>query len=659
MRNLKIAKITRRVLSFAFFISIVSQAEQRSTQALEFNLINSEPIDTVMDSKGEPNEISPAILKFIDQSFSGNRLLNPNLEFVNGGLKKDPLQDAKKRITDYLSGLKISDKPELLKETYLRLLGSSPMFILCEDSTDWTCLESDSPMKATKEYRRESKTKLGEPVFVDDKLQMKVFFTRVWADKMRGKDFSKNKMLAQVLGESIREFGADKIYMALYGIDDVGGTMAPVYQSLLEAKKQGTKVYGVFDVSSESDANAFLREYDVRINNQNVNISAVKQIDFSYFIKNIKGNNILNWAWGRPTWMDDILSFGLIDPSLIKGDQVSKKIVEDVVWLSKNPEKNKLASRLAFQYSDTKNLILQLNEGISSNEAATARIEYPFQRIMHNKYFVFENKGSRYIWTGTANVAQTCMGDESNSNMAVLIKSNAVAQAFVDEFDEMYGNMGRATIRENYQGLLTGFFHQKKRPNSKRYFVFKDGHELRVHFSPTDDAEHRAIIPMVNSAQSGDILRISMFGAGGIELVRALQMAAARGVDIRIVLDRFTGGTETGWLKDPNGNLLDKNPYSGKLKLPIKIRLSRWPGGGLNHYKAASLTRLEGKSYRPELLTVGSQNWSISGNDENDENMITVRHLEKSLQWAAEFNEEFDNNLWELAEEAPAKKTNL
>lgn len=297
--------------------------------------------------------------------------------------------------------------------------------------------------------------------------------------------------------------------------------------------------------------------------------------------------------------------------------------------------KEKDGDTIIYPYDGTPEIFENLNNG----KTTSARLENPISRdIMHNKFFVFK-KGSRgFVWTGTTNVSRTCMGFEENANMSVIIDDSDIAQVFQTEFEEMYGT-----------GTTSGYFHKAKRPNTHRYFQFQDGHEVKIHFSPTDDGEHRSIIPFVLSAQKNDEIRISMFGTGGIELVRALQFAAAKGVKIRILLDRMTGFLPGSWANDKTiPNLYDVNPYLPGSEKNLEMRFSTW--SGLNHLKTATLTRAMPNGIKKvETLVVGSQNWSASGNDDNDENMLTIRNLNpqsQGLESGLLFNNFFDKALW-------------
>jgi len=198
---------------------------------------------------------------------------------------------------------------------------------------------------------------------------------------------------------------------------------------------------------------------------------------------------------------------------------------------------------------------------------------------------------------------------------------------------------------------MAGRFHRNKYPVSKRFFKFNDGTNVRVHFAPTDDAEHRVILPMLLSAKEGDEIRISMFGGTGYEIVRAMQFAVAKGANIKIVYDSKLGHGLTSWTRDRVLNVFMDNPYIGKIlnapKKPgsISVRISTWKGK--NHYKAGTITRrLDNGTLRAEQIIVGSQNWSSGGNDYNDENLISIQNTDKDVEAAVLFNKEFDTRLW-------------
>jgi len=545
----------------------------------------------------------------------------------------------RERLKYYLKSLRLEGDLKLASETISRLFQSSTQFVLCEDIENWECLEKKPEITPATVFRQETSNDLGQPVLVAEPLRIESYFTERWSRRIQKKPINE-WTVANALADKIMTHAKDGLYLALYGIDDIDDSMKPVFDAVQDRVKNGIKTKAVVDVANEGAPNSFLRTYDVKFTSSKIETERfdMSEIDFSYFEPADKSR----WAWHRPEWMDKILTEKPDPKSLTR----STKFDDDLNWILTQPG-GADAIRLAFQYKETRTIVQMINQGTKSNEEARARLEFPMDSLMHNKFVVMKSGDQMGVWSGTANIARTCMGDENNANMSIFINNTEVAKTFLDEFEEMHAaDPTNEKLKTNAPTLVTGRFHQTKRPNTKRYFKFEDGHELRVHFSPTDDGEHRAILPMIYAAKKGDFLRISMFGAGGIEVVRALQMAAARGVKIRIVLDNTTGSQPQGWIKNPSGNLLQPNPYLASAKENIDLRLSYMPDRGSNHHKSASLTRADG---RVDTLIVGSQNWSASGNDENDENMVTIRHRLKSLKVGEEFNQNFDLTLFPLA----------
>jgi phosphatidylserine/phosphatidylglycerophosphate/cardiolipin synthase-like enzyme len=526
------------------------------------------------------------------------------------------------------------------KDVRADLAESSMQFLFCPPE-DWVCLEKYPVIPIANPMRDDVKPNLGAPVVLNEPLRMEYFLTQRWAQRMR-KQAETSPTVAEIFGQKIKENAKDKLFLALYGIDEAEGSMKPVFDAITEVFEKGVDVRAVVDVTDEGAPNSFLRDYDVVVKaNGTAEIVKYKLTDIDFSYTNPK--NPSKWAWGRPEWMDQIQS---LDPKVFGKESAEAR---DAAWIVKQPG-GKTAMRLAFQYKDTPRLLRILNADISKNTQARGRLEFPMGEIMHNKFAVMRTGNQMSVWSGTTNVSDTCMGSEDNSNIAVLIKNNAVAQAFLDEFKEMFNYDPKNTkLKEKAPTLVTGRFSKEKRPNTQRYFKFNDGHEMRVHFSPTDDGEHRAILPFIHSAKPGDTLRISMFGSGGLEAVRALQRAQSRGVVIKIVLDNMTGSGNYSWIKHADGNLFDGNPYPAVMGdvapvVDMDIRLNAWPG--LNHHKTATLTKPDG---RVEQMIIGSQNWSQQGNNANDENMITIRRVGKSIEAGEAFNKQFDESMIPLS----------
>lgn len=529
-------------------------------------------------------------------SFLTHRLKNYQMDAKD--IKKYKLNsNAKEKLEAYFSflGLENSEVSDKNTEIIKRILNSSIQFLYCPSLENWQCLEQKSEVQPTEIYRQEFGKNLGQRTQINRPFKMKYFIANQWDLKKDEKDM--DKMMSEDLARVLNSQKWDRISMAIYGIDEIAGSMKKVYQAIEDLKAQGTQVRAVVDIGGLQSG--------------------------------VKGPIQFN-------------QLGLTGPKGVLSifSALDKGIVGD------------------FQYEGTPDFIRMLNKNVKKESEAIARIEFPpVSKIMHNKFLVFEKGSQALVWTGTTNVSDTCMGIEDNANMSILIDDSDLAQVYLTEFNEMfefkkkYKDSDKFTSSDGH-GIPAGLFHQDKRPNTKRYFSFSDGTEVRIHFSPTDDGEHRVLIPMLLSARKGDIIRISMFGSGGLELVRAIQYAAAQGAQIKIVLDRITSANTGSWVNDVRPltinqdevvHLLQENPYEQGSN--IEIRTSTWKG--MNHHKTATLTRkLKNGNMSAEIFIIGSQNWSLSGNDENDENMISIRNLERDIPAALAFNEHFDERLW-------------
>lgn len=573
--------------------------------------------------------------------------------------------DKIEKIASYLVSIGLTPDKANFKFQLTRILNSSTQFLFC-DVEDWACLEAKAVVEPKSKMRVEVYPNLGTPVAAGESLEMEYFFTQGWYDNFinkREKFVIPETTVAKILGEKIRTEGEKKMFFALYGIDDIHDTMSAVFNAIADRVKAGVSTYAVLDVSDEAQANSFPRDYNMTKLPDGKYALGNKKVELDYsYVNPIDKNNA---AFLPPSWAKQYLEDVAVLAKSMKQFDLRKYLqkdmfikppattkiydlqVADLTWIGLYKDLSnyeETLSRTPFQYANSLQVLRLLNASAKTNDQARARIEFPFTGIMHNKFVVFEkNDGSRSVWSGTTNVARTCMGDESNSNLAILIKNTAISNAFLAEFTEMH--QGANDSASKPKTLLTGAFHDKKRPNTQRYFTFADGTEARVHFSPTDDGEHRVLLPMVYSAKKGDLLRISMFGGGGFEMVRAMQAAVARGVEIRIVFDNLTGAGANSWWKAKDGNLLQANPFAQKPTGSVEVRKNNW--SGLNHHKSATLSRRQADgSLKTEVIIIGSQNWSQTGNDINDENMVTIRNKVKELDVMRDFNKEFDQKMW-------------
>lgn len=528
-----------------------------------------------------------------------------------------------------------------------RLLSGSTQFLFCPDLNDLECLEKIPKLTPTLDFRREDpKLKLYEKVVRNESLEPKLkgyFNQQIFVEEEK---FNPKIGVAQQLRSLIEKVPAVKgnaIYMALYGIDDIGtdrglagnkvGSLAPIYNAILAQKSKGLDITGVFDHNGAHE-----------------NVPKTDKILFSYLPPPEEAPGVPD----EPEWILGPLKNPVVD-------KVTKRTMAGF-------------TNMRFMYNGgTQGMITELNRGISYESESKARLEWPNRGIMHNKFFIFQNGKNKSLWTGTANISRTCMGTERNSNLSVYINDSTIADIYHTEFKEMFefigsekqetgGDVEQDAAEDDdrfvgYRGRTfpRGRFHMEKTPNTNRIVYYKgDDTTARIYFSPTDDGEHRALIPMLHQASPGDRIIISMFGAGGIEYVRAIQLASARGVDVNIIVDSPTACGRSQWAdKSGPGSLLVESPFKGiyNQDIPWEMHRNDKKSGEIwkqNHQKIGLLLKKTSKpgEYLTRHFAFGSQNWSVTGNDTSDENMMVLSRTKKSLRLATAFQTHFDQFLW-------------
>lgn len=220
-----------------------------------------------------------------------------------------------------------------------------------------------------------------------------------------------------------------------------------------------------------------------------------------------------------------------------------------------------------------KNLSIKSQSDKVGNEAG---------KLMHNKFVIFDK---RIVFTGSMNFSKTGLSDY-DGNDVVIISSAEIANLYELEFEQM----------------LNGKFHlSKNRHDVSNRFILGNS-EVEVYFSPQYKSCLR-IVEIINSAKK--YIYIPAFLITHKDIADALVNAKKRGVDIKIILDGNSSGTRNTkhqYLRE-NGILLKFENYAGKLH---------------------SKTMIIDDSY----LIMGSMNFSNSGENKNDENLLIIKNPE-------------------------------
>lgn len=243
-----------------------------------------------------------------------------------------------------------------------------------------------------------------------------------------------------------------------------------------------------------------------------------------------------------------------------------------------------------FYYDNSK--IKDLSTQYTSDRIpSTAQSNY----LMHNKFLIFDNL---IVLTGSMNFSKTGLSgyDENNT---VIIKSPEIAKLYTFEFEQM----------------LSGKFHnQKQKLNLPNRFKLDDS-TIEVYFSPQDTASSR-IVQLVNSAKN--YIYVPTFLITHSSISNALISAHKRGVDVKVILDAnnvYTRNTKHDFLRK-NGIPLKVENYAGKM-----------------HSKTMIID--------DEYLILGSMNFSYSGENKNDENLLVIQNSK-----LAKYYRSFFEYLW-------------
>lgn len=235
-----------------------------------------------------------------------------------------------------------------------------------------------------------------------------------------------------------------------------------------------------------------------------------------------------------------------------------------------NPEKT---------YYKSNNIIKDLAEVYRSDKSNSIT---QTNMLMHNKFVIFDNNT---VFTGSMNFSRTGLSGYDANNV-IIINSKEIAEYYGKEFEQM----------------ISGKFHnQKSKITSSNRFQLGSS-SVEVYFSPQDKSSFR-IIELIKETKH--YIYIPTFLITHTQISNELIFAKKRGVDVRIIMDAnnvYTTHTKHAFLR-ANGIPLKVENYAGKL-----------------HSKAMIID--------DEYIIAGSMNFSNSGENKNDENLLVIKNSE-------------------------------
>lgn len=218
--------------------------------------------------------------------------------------------------------------------------------------------------------------------------------------------------------------------------------------------------------------------------------------------------------------------------------------------------------------------------------------------LIHDKYFIIDKK---VVWTGSTNISSAGTGGY-NTNVSAVIKSPEIAELYTYDFEKMF---------------VKGLFHENKPILSKKKMLLEDSSIVDVFFSPNPAILDEGILPIINSAK--EYVYVPIFYLTHQKIYDSLYDAKKRGVDARIILDAHSATTQHSKVKEIR-----------ELGIPIKVE--NW--GGKMHMKSI----VSDDTY----IILGSCNFTNTGINKNDENLLVIRNTELAKGFKNKFLEYWD-----------------
>lgn len=215
--------------------------------------------------------------------------------------------------------------------------------------------------------------------------------------------------------------------------------------------------------------------------------------------------------------------------------------------------------------------------------------------LMHNKFMIFDNSS---IITGSMNFAKTGFSG-FNSNCIFFINSKEIANIYEKEFNQM----------------LQGKFHNSKSQISHTTVVLGDT-KVTPLFSPKDKIITNNVLPLIQNAKK--YVYIPTFIITHDELANELINAKKRGVDVKLIIDATNVYSRKSKIKELRG-----------AGVPVKVENY----AGKMHSKSIIID--------DEYIVAGSMNFTNSGENKNDENVLIIEN--KTL---ARYYKGFFEYLW-------------
>jgi phosphatidylserine/phosphatidylglycerophosphate/cardiolipin synthase-like enzyme len=255
------------------------------------------------------------------------------------------------------------------------------------------------------------------------------------------------------------------------------------------------------------------------------------------------------------------------------------------------------------------------DDGTSNTALSSAQFPVLFVNsldLMHNKFMVtdVDSVNKSYVWTGSMNWTSNNINDDYNN--VILIQDQALAKAYVVEFEEIWGSNGSSPNASlSKAGNL-------KTDNTPHFFNI-GGKSIECYFSPSDKTTEQ----IDKAIQS----------AGG-DLQLALLTLTRNDISASIIAKHQSGETVACIIENINDqgsefvDLTNAGVDAMQHTLPFDI-----------HHKYAIIDANTPNS--DPIVITGSHNWSTAAETVNDENTLIIHDAEIANWFLQEFSQRY------------------
>ena len=266
--------------------------------------------------------------------------------------------------------------------------------------------------------------------------------------------------------------------------------------------------------------------------------------------------------------------------------------------------------------------------------------------LVHHKFVIVDRQT---VVTTSANFTLSDLhGDlhiphsQGNANSLIVIEDAAIAQAFSQEFNLLWG--------DGPGGNPNSQFGVNKPHRPTEYFAVGDA-QIWVKFSPDS-----ASIDWENTsngfieqqlAKSQEQINLALFVFSEQQLANRLAIVHKQGVKIKALIDKSFAFRPFSEGLDLLGVALSQNSdessscqvEAANQPWPISLKTVGTPKmmpGDLLHHKFAVIDQ--------EMVIMGSHNWSVAANKTNDETLVAIAHPTVAKHYQREFDRLYTNS---------------